>query len=363
MLTHLQLRDFVIVDQAELEFRAGMSALTGETGAGKSIVVDALLLASGGRAAGDVVRMGAERAEVTASFAHPAPGAIAWLENQTIEFDGEVIVRRVIGADGRSRAYVNGQVVPLQALRELSEFLIDIHGQQEFQHLVTRSAQRELLDQRLAEHELLTRVSGRFAAHRACRRELEALAQAAENRDARVDLLRYQLGEMHSEVTTVPAIEALFVDQKRIAGRGRLASAARAALTAAFESDSDSAHDLLGRAQTALRTVAAADPPLAAAAKLLDEATILTQEAAQTLRHYLDGLEMDPARQEEIERHAAALESLGRKHRLPVLELPAEMARLGSANLPRSTTCSRASPHSRSSSKGSPSTIGQPLRN
>src|SRR5882757_5980856 len=149
VLTHLQLRDLVLVDQAELEFGTGLTALTGETGAGKSIVVDALLLISGGRAAGDVVRQGAERAEISASFAALPSAALNWLGEQSIDHDGEIVVRRVIGADGRSRAYVNGQVVSLQALRELAEFLIEIHGQQEFQHLVSRGAQRELLDERL----------------------------------------------------------------------------------------------------------------------------------------------------------------------------------------------------------------------
>ena len=140
MLTHLQLRDLVLVDQAELELKSGLTALTGETGAGKSIVVDALLLVAGGRSGGDVVRQGAERAEVTASFDALPAAAKGWLEAQSIEHDGELVLRRVIGADGRSRAYVNGQVVPIQALRELAEHLLEIHGQQEFQRLVNRGA-------------------------------------------------------------------------------------------------------------------------------------------------------------------------------------------------------------------------------
>src|SRR5271169_5739918 len=119
MLNYLQLRDLVIVDQAELEFGPGLTALTGETGAGKSIVVDALLLIAGGRGAGDIVRQGAERAEVAAGFSSLSADALGWLEEQSIEHDGELILRRVLGADGRSRAYVNGQVVQLQSLREL----------------------------------------------------------------------------------------------------------------------------------------------------------------------------------------------------------------------------------------------------
>src|SRR5580698_926912 len=328
MLTHLQLRDLVLVDQAELEFSAGLTALTGETGAGKSIVVDALLLIAGGRGAGDIARQGAERAEVTASFSALPPAALTWLKDQSIDVDGELVVRRVIGADGRSRAYVNGQVVPLQALRELAEFLIEIHGQQEFQHLVSRAAQRELLDERLSTPALRSSVAELFERYSVSSREFEALKSAALNRDARLDLLRYQLRELKADVSTAAAIEELFADQKRVAARGRLSIAARTALTAAYESDSDSAHDLLGKATAALRSVSDIDPALSEAGKLLGEAAILPQEAAESLRRYLDALDIDPARQDEIERRAAALEALARKHRVAVLELPDQLARV-----------------------------------
>ena len=327
MLTHLQLRDLVLVDQAELELKSGLTALTGETGAGKSIVVDALLLVAGGRSGGDVVRQGAERAEVTASFDALPAAAKGWLEAQSIEHDGELVLRRVIGADGRSRAYVNGQVVPIQALRELAEHLLEIHGQQEFQRLVNRGAQRAMLDEHLADPGVGEAVSTLYERYRLCRRDFESLQAAARDRDARLDLLRYQLTELKAEVTTVAAIEELFIDQKRIAGRGRLASAAQAALAAAYESDGDSAHDLLARAHTALRNAGETDPQLASAGTLLAEAMINTREAAEALRRYLDVLDIDPARQEEIERHAAALEALARKHRISVLELPAQLSR------------------------------------
>jgi DNA repair protein RecN (Recombination protein N) len=328
VLTHLQLRDFVLVDQAELEFSGGLTALTGETGAGKSIVVDALLLIAGGRGAGDIARQGAERAEVTASFSALPQAALTWLTEQSIDFDGELVVRRVVGADGRSRAYVNGQVVPLQALRQLAEFLLEIHGQQEFQHLVSRAAQRELLDERLGTPALKNSVAEAFERYSTSRRELEALKSAAENRDVRLDLLRYQLRELKAEVSTAAQIEDLFADQKRVAARGRLSVAARTALTASYESDNDSAHDLLGKATTALRGVSDIDPALSEAGKLLGEAAILTQEAAESLRRYLEALDIDPARQDEIERRAAALEALARKHRVAVLELPDQLARV-----------------------------------
>src|SRR5580692_8266551 len=192
MLTHLQLRDFVLVDHAELELKPGLTALPGETGAGKPIVVDALLRLAGGRAGSDVVRQGAERAEVAASFDSLPPAAKTWLEAQAIEHSGELVVRRVIGADGRSRAYVNGQLVPIQSLRDLALLLIEIHGQQEYQHLVKRSAQRELLDAHVPAAEVAA-IAASYAAYRACRDEYESLGDAAANRESRLDLLRYQL--------------------------------------------------------------------------------------------------------------------------------------------------------------------------
>jgi len=327
MLTHLQLRDLVIVTQAELDFEPGLTALTGETGAGKSIVVDALLLIAGGRAGGDVVRQGADRAEIAASFAALPEAARAWLDQQSIEYDDEIIVRRVIGADGRSRAYLNGQLVPLQQLREFAEFLIEIHGQQEFQHLIKRSAQREMLDEHLDRPGTLAAVAEIYARYRSCREAYDELEAAADNRESRLELLRYQLSELTAEVTTVTAIEELFAEQKRISGRSRLSTAAQSALTAIYDADTGSAHDLLARAQTALRSVGDADPQLAEPARLLAEASVQTREAAEVLRRYLDTLDVDPGRQEEIERHAAALEALARKHRQTVFELPAQLTR------------------------------------
>jgi DNA repair protein RecN (Recombination protein N) len=327
MLTHLHLRDLVIVTEAELEFSAGLTALTGETGAGKSIVVDALLMVAGGRAGGDVVRQGAQRAEIAAGFGALSDAALAWLEAQTIDHDGEVIVRRVIGADGRSRAYVNGQLVSIQQLKEFAECLIEIHGQQEFQHLIKRSAQREMLDERLEAPHAGAAVAEIYGLYRSCRDEYDTLKAAALNREARLDLLRYQLAELTAEVTTEAAIEELFAEQKRISGRSRLSAAAQGALTAIYDADAGSAHDLVARAQSALRPVADLDPQLAEPNRLLDEATLLIQESAAALRRYLDALDVDPARQEEIERRAAALEALARKHRQSVLELPAQLVR------------------------------------
>jgi DNA repair protein RecN (Recombination protein N) len=328
MLTQLQLRDFVIVARADLEFAPGMTALTGETGAGKSIIVDALGLLAGGRASAEIVRQGAERAEVSANFSILPPAAIAWLGEQSIEHEGEALVRRVIGSDGRSRAYLNGQLVPLQSLREFSELVLEIHGQQEFQHLVRRDAQRSLLDEHGQAHKLAAAVAAAHQDYRGCLTEFEALRAAAGDRDARLDLLRYQLTEMRAEVGSSADIEALFIERQRIAGSGRLGEAARAALAAVEDQEEANAQLLLARAQTSLRNAASADPALAEAGRYLAEALIQVDEAAGVLRRFLDSLDIDPQRQDEIERHAAALEALARKHRVSLTDLPTQRASL-----------------------------------
>jgi len=325
MLTHLQLRDLAIVDRAELEFSAGLSALTGETGAGKSIIVDALLLAAGGRAGTDVVRHGADRAEVSASFTVPAGAAADWLQEQSIEHQGEVILRRVVGTDGRSRAYLNGQIVSLQALREFADFVIEIHGQQEFQHLIKRSEQRALLDAHSVPPQAIAGVADAYAMYRACRDELDALKSAAANRDARLDYLQFQLAELKADVTSREEIEQLFSEQKRFANRGRLAEGARAALELTYEGDAGNAHDLLARAGAAIRMPAETDRELAAAAALLQEAQVSAREAASALQHYLQALDIDPVHLEELERRAANLETLARKHRVAATDLPLQL--------------------------------------
>src|SRR6185503_543807 len=196
LLAHLQIRDFAIIDSAELELSGGLTALTGETGAGKSIIVDAVMLALGGRASADALRHGAERAEITATFDCAAnPAVRRWLDEQSIEAeDGEVILRRVVGRDGRSRQYVNGQAQPAQSVRALGELLIDIHGQQEFQSLVSRDAQRGIVDAHGVNEKLAGDVAALAAEWRQCVAERDALAALVRDRGARLELLRYQVG-------------------------------------------------------------------------------------------------------------------------------------------------------------------------
>jgi len=329
VLTYLRIRDFAIIDEIELEFGSGLTALTGETGAGKSIVVDALALAAGGRASADAIRHGAERAEISATFEVRAyPRLRRWLESQAIESDGECILRRVLSSDGRSRAFINGQPVPLQTLRELGELLVDIHGQQEFLALVRRPAQRSLVDAHGRHEELVDQVGTAFARWRDLRARLVELEAAGRDRDARLELLRYQVRELEALALSAQELPELFAEQRRHANSGRLAEGAQQAVELIDEAESVNADATVSRAQGVLRNLAGLDPQLAGAEQLLAEAGIAIREAAGALRHYLDSLDVDPQRQEWVERRVASIEELARKHRLPAEELPNHLERL-----------------------------------
>jgi DNA repair protein RecN (Recombination protein N) len=331
VLTYLRIRDFAIIDEIELEFGAGLTALTGETGAGKSIVVDALALAAGGRASADAIRHGAERAEISATFeVRSYPKLRRWLEEQAIESDGECILRRVLSSDGRSRAFINGQPVPLQTLRELGELLVDIHGQQEFLALVRRPAQRTLVDAHGKHEELVEQVATAFARWRDLRARLVELETAGRDRDARLELLRYQVRELEALALSAQELPELFAEQRRHANSGRLAQGAQQALELIDEAESVNADATVSRALGVLRNLSNVDARLASPEQLLSEAGIAIREAATTLRHYLDSLDVDPQRQEWVERRVATIEELARKHRLPAEELPAHLERLSS---------------------------------
>jgi DNA repair protein RecN (Recombination protein N) len=330
VLIYLQIRDFAIIDSVELDLRPGLTVLTGETGAGKSIMVDALQLIAGGRGGAEVVRANAERAEISATFdLLRSPRELKqWLEEQSISTDGELSVRRVVTTDGRSRAYLNGQSVPTTLLRELGNILIDIHGQHEFQSLTRNAAQRELLDE-YGRHEALVDQVG--ISHRVWNGLLNRMLELegkARDRDARLDLLRYQVRELEALQLQDGEVAQLNEERARLANRGRLGEAAQTALMQLYESEEGSAHAAVSRAVQALRNLASIDAKLGAVLPMVDEAAIQIREAANQLRHYIDALDMDTARQDEVERRLAAIEELARKHRISPEELPQRLLQL-----------------------------------
>ena len=340
MLTYLHILDFAIIDELELDLRAGLTVLTGETGAGKSILVDALQLIAGGRAGAEVVRHGAQRAEVTATFElAQAPRELkSWLADQSITVEQELSVRRVVSADGRSRAYLNGQSVTVQQLREAGNILLDIHGQHEFQTLTRSTGQRELLDA-YGRHEAAAGEVG--IAHRVWLKLLNTaleLEAKARDRDSRLSLLRYQAQELAALGLAPGEFTQLTEEATRMANRGRLTESVQGALGNLYEEDAGSGHAAVSRALQQLKAVAALDPGLASVLPLVDSAAIQIREAARELQHYLDAQEFDPARQDLVQRRLAAIEDLARKNRVApeqlherAAELATELAQLETA--------------------------------
>jgi DNA repair protein RecN (Recombination protein N) len=328
MLTHLQIRDFAIVEAVELEFAGGFTVLTGETGAGKSILIDALLLAVGGRSDSGSVRHGAERAEVSATFAVAgnAP-ALAWLDEQSIEHEGECQLRRVVGADGRSRAYLNGQSVPVQSLRALGELLVDVHGQLEFQSLARRGYQRETVDGSGHLEAEITAVRSAYQEWRALDDQRATFEERLRDRESRLDLLRHYAAELNALDPQVGEADSLGEERRRIASLGRLAEGT-AQLEALLAGDDGGVTSALARSTSVLRQLVTLDGSLASAADQVEEASIAAREALATLRRYTESLEADPARQEWVEARLAALEGVARKHRVEVSALPALRERL-----------------------------------
>jgi DNA repair protein RecN (Recombination protein N) len=344
MLTYLQIRDFAIIDAIELEVHPGLTVLTGETGAGKSILVDALQLLAGGRAGSEVVRHGAERAEITGTFdLSKTPRELKrWLEEQSIaagEGD-ELSIRRVVSSDGRSRAYMNGQAVAIQALREAGNILIDIHGQHEFQSLTRAAAQRDLLDG----YGRLEQATGQVGiTHRVWLGLLNStleLESKARDRDAKLELLRYQVSELNALQLKEGEFESLVDERARLANRGKLADATQTALSLLYEGEEGSAHTGVSRALQSLQTVGSVDPRLAAVLPMVEEAAIQIREAARELAHYRDGLELDTSRQGEVESRLAAIEELARKNRANPGQLIARAAELSAdlASIERADT-------------------------
>jgi DNA repair protein RecN (Recombination protein N) len=317
VLTHIQIRDFAIIDAVELELAAGLTVLTGETGAGKSILVDALLLAAGGRAGAEVVRHGSERAEVSATFAIEGnAAALAWLHEQSIDHEGECVLRRVVGSDGRSRGYVNGQAIAIQSLRQLGELIVDVHGQMEYQSLMRRAAQRDLLDTHAGHDPLIEPVVARWRSLASLRAERASALASAQDREARLELLKYHVSELTAVDLKPGEPDELAAERTRLSQRGRLAEGARAIMDLLRETEDGSAEQAVSRALTLARTLADLDAQFAPIAKLIDESLIALREGVESVERYESTLDADPGRQEWVEQRLAAIEGLSRKHRV-----------------------------------------------
>ena len=323
MLMNLQVRDFAIVDRIDIEFEPGMTVLTGETGAGKSILVDALGLVLGDRGSAQLVRDGAKRAEFAAEFDVSGIAAVtAWLEEQALELDGECLLRRVVNADGRSRAFINGNAVPLSQLKSLGELLLDIHGQHFHQSLGRRDIQRDLLDHFGGLLDDRAVVATHFIEWRTLNERLEQLRSAESERASRLDLLTFQLQELESLHVICGEFEELGAERRRLQNSGRLAEGIIAATNSLFDSDDGNANSLVADAQRAIEQLTEFDDSLEPVVELLHGASIQVSEAVDTLRRYGETIDMDPARRDEVEERLDAIQTVARKHRVEPDALP-----------------------------------------
>ena len=329
MLSHLHIRNFALVESLELDLYTGMSVLSGETGAGKSILLDALGLTLGDRADSGVVRHGAERAEISASFQLGGLDAVAsWLSERELDMDGECLLRRTISTEGRSKAFINGQPVPLQSLRELGEQLVDIHGQHAHQSLLRKEVQRQLLDGYAGHLPLVAQVNQAARHWQKLKQDYQELSQQASERDARLDMLRFQCQELDALQLQDGELAQLDEEHGVLANANHLLEASQQAVTLLDEGDEHNINSLLQRCLGDLQELRGIDQRLESSCGMLESAAIQINEAASELRHYVDALELDPQRLDWLEQRLAAIHTLARKHRIEADELPTLQQRL-----------------------------------
>ncbi|WP_374278197.1 DNA repair protein RecN [Azonexus sp.] len=326
MLRHLTLRDFVIVDRLELEFAAGFGALTGETGAGKSILIDALALALGDRADAGVVRAGCDKAEIAATFDVAALPAVGdWLAANDLDAGDELLLRRVVDAGGRSRAYINGSPATAQQLREVGEWLVDIHGQHAHQSLLRGDAQRQLLDAHAGLAGLARDTGAAWRGWRDAEAALRTASEGAESVLREREQLEWQIGELESLAFADDEWATLDVEHRRLSHAAGLIEGAQFALGVLAE-DEAACERQIDRVATRLAGLADYDPALAEVAGLLDSVQAELSEAVSSLRRYADRVDLDPERLAEVERRMDAVMGAARKFRVQPPELPGLLA-------------------------------------
>ena len=327
MLCRLTIRDFVLVDRLELDFQAGFGTLTGETGAGKSILVDALAFALGERADAGLVRMGCDRTEVNAEFdLAGAPAAADWLHAHDMDNQGALLLRRVVGANGRSRVYLNGSPVTVQQLREVAESLVDIHGQHAHQSLLRGEAQRALLDAHARLQPLLAEVAAAWRSWREARTMLDTASSGLEALTAEREQLDWQVRELQALGFSAEEWLALNDEHKRLAHAASLVEGVRFSLQVLAEGDA-ACQAQVGAVANRLECLSEYDPALSEVAFLVQSARTEISEAISALRRYADRVELDPRRLAELDRRIEAVLGVARKFRCGPEDLPGLLAR------------------------------------
>ncbi len=323
MLSRLEIRDFVLVDRLALEFDKGFTVLSGETGAGKSIMIDALAVVLGERADSGLVRQGCEKADISAEFLLENDGAAAqYLQDNELVDNGHCLLRRVIDVSGRSRAWINGTPVTIQQLRLLGERLVDIYGQHEHQSLSKPQSQRDLLDAYAGATLLARRVAEAWASWQAARRLRIAAEGDAETISRERDQLEWQISELDKLAFREDEWRDIGAEQTRLAHAVSLVEAAEFALLTLSEDDA-AALAAVSAVQSKLSALVDYDPALREVLDTLDTAQIQLQETVYSLRHYQQRIEVDPQRLVEVNERLDAIHTVARKYRTTPEKLPA----------------------------------------
>ncbi len=323
MLSRLEIRDFVLVDRLALEFDKGFTVLSGETGAGKSIMIDALAVVLGERADSGLVRQGCDKADISAEFLLENDGAAAqYLQDNELVDNGHCLLRRVIDVSGRSRAWINGTPVTIQQLRLLGERLVDIYGQHEHQSLSKPQSQRDLLDAYAGATLLARRVAEAWASWQAARRLRIAAEGDAETISRERDQLEWQISELDKLAFREDEWRDIGAEQTRLAHAVSLVEAAEFALLTLSEDDA-AALAAVSAVQSKLSALVDYDPALREVLDTLDTAQIQLQETVYSLRHYQQRIEVDPQRLAEVNERLDAIHTVARKYRTTPEKLPA----------------------------------------
>ncbi len=322
MLRELTVRDFAIVEEASLEFTPGFNALTGETGAGKSILVGALEVALGGRASEEMIRSGADQAVVEAVFGlDKTPSVSDWLKEQGMDSsDGELIIRRVVSRSGRNKVFLNGAQATVAQLKTAGEALVDIHGQHESQTLINPVTHLPFLDRFLRLDTERERYKASYDKYSAARRRLKELKENQKEIERKIDLLKFQLDEVEKAGLSVGEEESLERERKRLKHSEKLAELAHSAI-ASLEEGEETAEGLITRARGAVEQMAELDDTVKPALEELTSALMQARDASASIRSYAEGLERDPNRLEEVEDRLDLMRGLKKKYGDSVQEI------------------------------------------
>ncbi|GLT19441.1 DNA repair protein RecN [Vibrio zhanjiangensis] len=322
MLAHLSVNNFAIVKSLQLELSQGMTTITGETGAGKSIAIDALGLCLGGRADASMVRQGEEKTEVSAAFTlEDNMNATRWLEDNDLLDGNDCILRRIINKEGRSRAFINGSPVPLSQLKSLGQLLINIHGQHAHHLLMKNDHQMAMLDQYAGHGNLLKNTRNAYQIWREADNHLKRLKENSAANLAQKQLLEYQIKELNELALDEDEYEQLEQEHKRLSNSGELACICQQAIELIYEGEEVNALGILQSANHSLAQLAELDNTLSQLPDMLAEAIIQIEETNRELRSYLENIEVDPARMNYVEERFSKVMSMARKHHV----LPSEL--------------------------------------